>query len=219
MHAARAGFRGKRAATSENGAAAAGADFDRWASAVSPAKYAPPHASLRTRKAKPVNSATFDLCLHDPPAHPHDPRGLSVPFGTCLKSLRRISPLALPTPNCPVHSHENSSVFVHLFESFVVRRPQSVLAHTKAAKTSSIALLTGGMMSSFHWGQSHVQARLLHKANEKMRALNPGTGAPASAGLPGGSNTMVVGVCMMAPGEDAVVAKRLREVLQGAVSS
>ena len=61
---------------------------------------------------------------------------------------------------------------------------------------------------------------------EKMRQgtprieLNPGTGGPpASAGLPGGSNTIVVGVWMMQPGEDLVVAKRLREVLQGAVSS
>jgi uncharacterized pyridoxal phosphate-dependent enzyme len=49
--------------------------------------------------------------------------------------------------------------------------------------------------------------------------LNPGTGGPpASAGLPGGSNTIVVGVWMMQPGEDLVVAKRLREVLQAAAS-
>jgi L-seryl-tRNA(Ser) seleniumtransferase len=49
--------------------------------------------------------------------------------------------------------------------------------------------------------------------------LNPSTGGPpASAGLPGGSNTVVVGVWMMQPGEDRVVAQRLREVLQGAVS-
>jgi L-seryl-tRNA(Ser) seleniumtransferase len=45
--------------------------------------------------------------------------------------------------------------------------------------------------------------------------LNPSTGgAPASAGLPGGSNTIVVGVWMLQTGEDMVVAKRLREVLQ-----
>ncbi len=61
---------------------------------------------------------------------------------------------------------------------------------------------------------------------QKMRAgkprieLNPSTGgAPASAGLPGGPNTIVVGVWMLQPGEDLVVAKRLREVLQGAISS
>ena len=50
--------------------------------------------------------------------------------------------------------------------------------------------------------------------------LNPSTGgAPASAGLPGGPNTIVVGVWMLQPGEDTVVAKRLREVLQAAVSA
>ncbi len=50
--------------------------------------------------------------------------------------------------------------------------------------------------------------------------LNPSTGgAPASAGLPGGPNTIVVGVWMMQPGEDVIVAQRLREVLQGAVGA
>jgi len=47
--------------------------------------------------------------------------------------------------------------------------------------------------------------------------LNPSTGgAPASAGLPGGPNTIVVGVWMLQPGEDMVVAKRLRELLREA---
>jgi L-seryl-tRNA(Ser) seleniumtransferase len=44
--------------------------------------------------------------------------------------------------------------------------------------------------------------------------LNPSTGhKPASAGLPGGEDTIVVGVWMLQPGEDAIVARRLREVL------
>ena len=48
--------------------------------------------------------------------------------------------------------------------------------------------------------------------------LNPGTGgSPASAGLPGGSNTVIVGVWMLQPGEDAIVAQRLYEVLHSAV--
>lgn len=47
--------------------------------------------------------------------------------------------------------------------------------------------------------------------------LNPATGGgPASAGLPGGKNTIVVGVWMMRPGEDLVVAQRLHDVLQQA---
>jgi L-seryl-tRNA(Ser) seleniumtransferase len=48
--------------------------------------------------------------------------------------------------------------------------------------------------------------------------LNPSTGgAPASAGLPGGPNTIVVGVWMLQSEEDLIVAKRLREVLQEAI--
>jgi L-seryl-tRNA(Ser) seleniumtransferase len=47
--------------------------------------------------------------------------------------------------------------------------------------------------------------------------LNPGTGGPpASAGLPGGENTIIVGVWMLQPGEELIVGRRLREVLQAA---
>ncbi len=59
---------------------------------------------------------------------------------------------------------------------------------------------------------------------EKMRQgtpsieLNPSTGGPpASAGLPGGSNTIIVGVWMMLPGEDAIVGRKLHQVLKDAV--
>jgi len=49
--------------------------------------------------------------------------------------------------------------------------------------------------------------------------LNPGTGgAPASAGLPGGPNTIIVGVWMLQAGEDAIVANRLYDVLHSALS-
>ena len=47
--------------------------------------------------------------------------------------------------------------------------------------------------------------------------LNPATGGgSASAGLESGENTIVVGVWMMQPGEDLIVARRLREVLKAA---
>lgn len=49
--------------------------------------------------------------------------------------------------------------------------------------------------------------------------LNPSTGGePASAGLPGGSNTVVVGVWMLQPGEEKIVGKRLQEVLSAAAA-
>jgi len=63
-------------------------------------------------------------------------------------------------------------------------------------------------------------AEVMQKMREgKPRVeLNPSTGgSPASAGLPGGPNTIVVGVWMLQPGEDMLVAKRLREVLQEAI--
>jgi L-seryl-tRNA(Ser) seleniumtransferase len=47
--------------------------------------------------------------------------------------------------------------------------------------------------------------------------LNPSTGgAPASAGLPGGPNVIIVGVWMLQADEDLVVGQRLREVLETA---
>ena len=50
--------------------------------------------------------------------------------------------------------------------------------------------------------------------------LNPSTGGgPASIGLPGGSNVIVVGVWMLQPGEDEIVARRLQEVLRSAMKS
>lgn len=47
--------------------------------------------------------------------------------------------------------------------------------------------------------------------------LNPSTGGgPASAGLSGGNNVIVVGVWMLQPGEDQIVGRRLQEVLREA---
>jgi L-seryl-tRNA(Ser) seleniumtransferase len=43
--------------------------------------------------------------------------------------------------------------------------------------------------------------------------LNPSTGRKNAAGLPSDENTIVVGVWMLEPGEDLVVARRLKEVL------
>ena len=62
-----------------------------------------------------------------------------------------------------------------------------------------------------------------HEVMQKMREgkprieINPATGGgPASAGLPGGENTIVIGVWMLQPGEDLIVGKRLREILESA---
>jgi L-seryl-tRNA(Ser) seleniumtransferase len=63
---------------------------------------------------------------------------------------------------------------------------------------------------------------VLHKmrAGKPRIELNPGTGGgPASAGLPGGPNTIIVGVWMLQPGEDAFVGDRLYDVLLSGLQS
>jgi L-seryl-tRNA(Ser) seleniumtransferase len=55
--------------------------------------------------------------------------------------------------------------------------------------------------------------RQLHAGTPSIE-LNPATGSTeASAGIPKDPNKIVVGVWMLEPGEDAIVARRLREVL------
>jgi L-seryl-tRNA(Ser) seleniumtransferase len=48
--------------------------------------------------------------------------------------------------------------------------------------------------------------------------LNPVTGRVRQGGLPSDENTIVVGVWMLEPGEDAIVARRLHEVLSQAAA-
>ncbi|MGA9307450.1 MAG: selenocysteine synthase, partial [Candidatus Sulfotelmatobacter sp.] len=43
--------------------------------------------------------------------------------------------------------------------------------------------------------------------------LNPNTGQKPNQGIPADSNTLVVGVWMLQPGEDAIVGQRIRAVL------
>jgi L-seryl-tRNA(Ser) seleniumtransferase len=62
---------------------------------------------------------------------------------------------------------------------------------------------------------------VMHKMREgnPRIELNPATGGgPASAGLPSGNNVIIVGVWMLQPGEDQIVARRLHEVLSQAAT-
>ena len=82
---------------------------------------------------------------------------------------------------------------------------------------------------------NHVPHLLIRYSQEKLRIspgdvmtelrrgtpsieLNPSTGRTtgASAGIPADVNTIVVGVWMLQPGEEMIVARRLREVLENA---
>jgi L-seryl-tRNA(Ser) seleniumtransferase len=43
--------------------------------------------------------------------------------------------------------------------------------------------------------------------------LNPNTGQKPNQGIPADANTLVVGVWMLQPGEDAIVGRRIRAAL------
>jgi L-seryl-tRNA(Ser) seleniumtransferase len=75
------------------------------------------------------------------------------------------------------------------------------------------------------YDQTRVKISPLEVA-ERLRAgrpsieLNPSTGhREGAAGLPSDENTIVVGVWMLQPGEDAIVARSLREVLSTVITA
>ena len=51
------------------------------------------------------------------------------------------------------------------------------------------------------------------RAQQPSIELNPNTGHPANQGIPSDANTLVVGVWMLQPGEDAIVGRRIRAAL------
>jgi L-seryl-tRNA(Ser) seleniumtransferase len=74
-----------------------------------------------------------------------------------------------------------------------------------------------------HYDQQRVKIAPTAVAEELRRGnpsieLNPVTGRVRQGGLPSDENTIVVGVWMLQPGEEAVVARRLREVLSKATA-
>ena len=61
-------------------------------------------------------------------------------------------------------------------------------------------------------------AEQLRKGNPAIE-LNPATGSKEARGLAPEENTIVVGVWMLQPGEEMIVARRLHEVLSGAMAA
>ena len=73
------------------------------------------------------------------------------------------------------------------------------------------------------YDQQRVKISPLDVAAELRRGnpsieLHPGTGRKPAAGLPTDESTIVVGVWMLEPGEEAIVARRLREMLARAAA-
>jgi L-seryl-tRNA(Ser) seleniumtransferase len=109
------------------------------------------------------------------------------------------------------------------------RRAQRIAAHLTGLPTIETRVFVPAVANHVpHLIITYDPRKIMVTASEVMRKMREGTprielnpstgGAPASAGLPGGTNTIVVGVWMLQSGEDMVVARRLREILEGAVA-
>jgi L-seryl-tRNA(Ser) seleniumtransferase len=104
------------------------------------------------------------------------------------------------------------------------RRAERIAAHLKDIPTMKHEVFVPAVANAvphlvIRYDQTRVKksplevAQILRDGTPSIE-LNPSTGRkPASAGLPGGEDTILVGVWMLQPGEDLIVARRLREVL------
>ena len=110
------------------------------------------------------------------------------------------------------------------------RRAARIAAQVKSIPTleSQVAVPTVASNVVPHlllrYDQSRVKISPIQVAAELRHGtpsieLNPSTGHKNQGGLPTDENTIVVGVWMLEPGEDLIVARRLREVLSKAASA
>ncbi|HVW73013.1 MAG TPA: aminotransferase class V-fold PLP-dependent enzyme [Rhizomicrobium sp.] len=109
------------------------------------------------------------------------------------------------------------------------RRAERIAAHLKDIPTLTHDVFVPAVANAvphlvIRYDQSRVKIKPLDVAQSLRDGspsieLNPSTGRkPVSAGLPGGEDTILIGVWMLQPGEDMIVARRLREVLRKAMA-
>jgi L-seryl-tRNA(Ser) seleniumtransferase len=114
-------------------------------------------------------------------------------------------------------------------ESEFRKRAERIAEHVKSIPSVETKIFIPPVANHVpHLLITYDMNRLNISATEVMRKMREGTprielnpstgGGPASAGLPGGNNVIVVGVWMLQPGEDQIVARRLQEVLRSASS-
>jgi L-seryl-tRNA(Ser) seleniumtransferase len=115
-------------------------------------------------------------------------------------------------------------------ESEFRRRADKIAAQLKGIPTVESKVATPDLAANavphllIRYDQNRVKiapgdvAKELRKGTPSIE-LNPLTGAKRGAGLPNDESTIVVGVWMLQPGEELIVARRLREVLSKAVSA
>ena len=112
-------------------------------------------------------------------------------------------------------------------EAEFTKRADVIAAHLKSiptleARTAKMPVANQVPHLLLRYDQQRVKISPLQVAEELRRSdpsieLNPETGRP-SRSLGSDENTIVVGVWMLQPGEENIVAKRLYEVLSAAVA-
>jgi L-seryl-tRNA(Ser) seleniumtransferase len=109
------------------------------------------------------------------------------------------------------------------------KRAERIAAQLKGIPTLESNIATPNVAANvvphllLRYDQHRVKISPLDVAAELRRGnpsieLHPGTGRKPAAGLPTDENTIVVGVWMLEPGEDLIVARRLREILAKAAA-
>jgi L-seryl-tRNA(Ser) seleniumtransferase len=110
------------------------------------------------------------------------------------------------------------------FEAEFRKRAERIAAGVKSVPTVLTEIAVPNTVANgvphllIRYDPSRVKMKALEVAAELRKGtpsieLNPQTGRRPGAGLKTDENTLVVGVWMLQPGEDLVVARRLREVL------
>jgi L-seryl-tRNA(Ser) seleniumtransferase len=110
------------------------------------------------------------------------------------------------------------------------RRAERIAAQLKSVPTVETQVAIPNVAANvvphllIRYDQKRVKIAPLDVAKELRNGspsieLNPLTGQKRGAGLPNDENMIVVGVWMLLPGEDVIVARRLKEVLSKAAGA
>jgi L-seryl-tRNA(Ser) seleniumtransferase len=116
------------------------------------------------------------------------------------------------------------------FEAEFRKRAERIAAGLKSIPTVQSDIVTPNTVANaiphllIRYDPAKIKMKALEVASELRKGtpsieLNPQTGRRPGAGLNTDENTIVVGVWMLQPGEDQIVARRLREVLGKAAGS
>ena len=108
----------------------------------------------------------------------------------------------------------------HARANRIIARLKSIPTLQAAVVVPEVANHVPHLLLDYDHSRVKISAREVAdklRQGEPCIELNPSTGLRNTRGLTGDKDTIVVGVWMLQPGEDLVVARRLHEVLSQAL--